>query len=152
MRDGRARELRGRKAAMYRILPLITAAIGLLALLVPSAARPEDSPCVHTDVVFYSTDSVLLAGRLHAAPSSCADYYISLLPASDNRTPRNGVAATIRANGSQFHAMQEVRLRPWGLWVQQTGNSWYQAGVTARALMATAGANFDIASGDTWAL
>src|SRR4051794_36614491 len=115
MRDVRALELRGRKAAMSRILPLITAALGLLALLVPGAARPEDSPCVDTDVVFYSTDSVNLAARLHAAPSRCARYYISLLPASDNRTPRNGVAAMIRANGPQFHAMQEVRLRAWGI-------------------------------------
>jgi len=152
MRDVRALELRGRKAAMSRILPLITAALGLLALLVPSAARPEDSPCVHTAAVFYSTDSVNLAARLHAAPSNCADYYISLIPGSDNRTPRNGVAATIRANGPQFHAMQEVRLRPWGIWVQQTGNTWYQAGVTARTLMATAGANYDITGGDTWAI
>src|SRR3954469_6869118 len=87
MRDVRALELRGRKAAMPRILPLITAALGLLALLVPGAARPEDSPCVHTDAVFYSTDSVNLAARLHAAPSNCADYYISLIPGSDNRTP-----------------------------------------------------------------
>jgi hypothetical protein len=135
---------------MFRIVPLITAAFGLLALLVPGAAQPEDTPCVHTDAVFYSTDSVNLAARLHTFQSSCADYSISLIPASDGRTPRNGVAATIRANGPQFHAMEEVRLRPWGTFVQQTGISWYQAGVMLRTLMA--GAGFDISQGDTWAI
>jgi hypothetical protein len=145
-------ELRGRKAVMSRIIPLITAALALAALLAPGAARPDDSPCVHTNAVFYSTDTVALAARLHAAPSSCADYYLSLTPAADGRTPRNGVAPVIRANGPQFHPMMEVRLKPWATWVQQTGSSWYDAGVTARTLMATAAAGFDVSQGDTWAI
>jgi HYR domain len=135
--------------AVFRIVPLLVAALALATLLGPAAARPADSVCVHTDAVFYSTDTMLLAGRLHAAQSSCADYYLSVTPAADG-SPRGGVAPVVRANGPQFHAMPEVRLRVWTTWVQQTGNSWYQAGVEVRRRMVTAG--FDVAQGDTWAI
>src|ERR1043166_5847381 len=135
---------------MYRIVPLIALALALTlaTLLVPGAARPDAGSCAHTDAVIYSTDTLLLVPRLHAAQSSCADYYVSSIPASDGLTPRSGIASTVRANGPQFHTLTEVRLRPWGIWVQQTGNSWYQAGVELRRRMVTAG--FDVSQGDSW--
>jgi HYR domain-containing protein len=135
--------------AVFRIVPLLVALV-LVTLLVPAAARPDSSSCVDTDAVFYSTDTVALASRLHAFPSSCADYYLSVTPATDLLSPRAGVAPVVHANGPQFHAMPEIRLKPWAAWVQQTGNSWYEAGLEVRRRMVAAG--FDIAQGDTWAI
>jgi HYR domain-containing protein len=138
----------------------ILAPVGLVvaALLAPAGARPADSACVHTDAVFYSTDTLALAPRLRAAQSACADYYISVTPKTDGSgSPRGGVAPAVRANGPQFHAMTEVRLGPWMNWVQKPGNCvpqpescWYQAGVEVRREMVTAG--FDVSQGDTWAI
>jgi hypothetical protein len=107
------------------------------------------TPCRHADVVFYSNNSVVLAQRLHAAPSACADYFISVTPAAGGG-PRAGVAPTIRSNGPQFHAMPELKLPDWATYVAQNGNDWYAAGVHVRELMVSAG--FDVSKGDTWAI
>jgi len=146
-----------RRAAMpLRILaPLAMVAAALLA---PAGARPADSSCVHTDAVFYSTDTLALVPRLHAAQSACADYYVSVTPKTDGSgSPRGGVTPIFRANGPQFHAMTEVRLVPWGNWVKNPANCdvpdktcWYKAGVEIRKEMVTAG--FDVSKGDTWAI
>lgn len=146
-----------RAATPLRILAPL--ALVVAALLAPAGARPADSSCVHTDAVFYSTDTVALAARLHAAQSACADYYLSVTPKTDGSgSPRAGVAPVVRANGPQFHAMTEVRLIPWGNWVNKPGNCdvsqtescWYQAGVEVRREMV--GAGFDVSQGDTWAI
>jgi len=145
-----------RAATPLRILAPL--ALVVAALLAPAGARSADGTCVHTDAVFYSTDTVALAARLHAAQSACADYYLSVTPTTDGTgSPRGGVAPVVRANGPQFHAMTEVRLVPWANWVQQPGNCvpqtescWYQAGVEVRRRMVTAG--FDVSRGDSWAI
>ncbi|HEY6961748.1 MAG TPA: HYR domain-containing protein [Gaiellaceae bacterium] len=123
----------------------------LLALLAlaGSGARAHAAACSHADAVFYSTDSLRLAQRLAANRSSCTDYYISVTPTADG-SPRANVAPSIRGNGAQFHAMPEIKLPLWAAYVQQTGSSWYDAGVTVRRRMVTAG--FDVAAGDTWAI
>ena len=129
------------------IAPLVLAAALLSAAGSFSPARAD--ACRHVDAVFYTTDSVRLAQRLHANPSACADYYISVTPSGDLITPR-AIAATIRSNGPQFHAMTEVRPDAWATWVAANGKTWFDAGVEARARMVTAG--YDVASGDTWAI
>jgi hypothetical protein len=127
----------------------LLAVIFVIGLLMGAPTSAEASSCSHADVVFYSNNSVLLAQRLHAAPSACADYFISVTPATGGG-PRAGVAPTIRSNGAQFHAMPELRLPDWATYVAQNGNDWYAAGVHVRDLMVTAG--FDVTAGDTWAI
>ena len=127
----------------------LLAVIFVIGLLTGAPTSAEAASCSHADVVFYSNNSVLLAQRLHAAPSACADYFISVTPAAGGG-PRAGVAPTIRSNGAQFHAMPELRLPDWATYVAQNGNDWYAAGVHVRDLMVTAG--FDVAAGDTWAI
>jgi len=131
----------------YRLITLLAVGVAVVAAAGPSSAA-RTTVCRHADVVFYSTDSVRLAQRLHANPSACADYYISVTPAADGISPRANVAPTIRANGS--HAMPELRLPGWAAWVATNGKTWFDAGVEARVRMQTAG--FDVSKGDTWAL
>lgn len=127
----------------------LLAVIFAVGLLVGAPSPAAATPCSHADVVFYSNNSILLAQRLHAGPSACADYFISVTPATGGG-PRAGVAATIRSNGPQFHAMPELRLPDWATYVAQNGNDWYAAGVHVRGLMVSAG--FDVAKGDIWAI
>ena len=129
------------------VAPLVLA-IALVSLAGPAPSARADG-CRHADVVFYTTDSLRLAQRLHANPSPCADYFISVTPSGDLITPR-AIAATIRSNGPNFHAMAEVRPDEWAKWVTANGKTWFDAGVEARARMATAG--YDVSSGDTWAI
>jgi hypothetical protein len=102
--------------------------------------------------IFYAAgDWLRLATKLAANASPCAQYYVSIPPlGSDKTQPRPGQAFRIRALGPAFHALAEIHLTSWQLWVTRTGSSWYQAGVEARRRMAAAG--YDIAAGDTWAL
>jgi hypothetical protein len=129
--------------------PHLLAVILFTAFLTGTPSPAAATPRSRADVVFYSNNSVTLAQRLHAAPSACADYYISVTPATGGG-PRGGVAATIRSNGPQFHAMPELRLPDWAAYVAQNGNDWYAAGVHVRDLMVTAG--FDVSQGDIWAI
>jgi HYR domain-containing protein len=125
---------------------LATAAL----LSVGSASHALAGGCRHSDVVFYTTDSQRLAQRLAANPSPCADYYVSVTPGgADSLAPR-AIAAAIRANGPQFHALAEVRTAAWASWVAANGKTWFDAGVEARRRMAAAG--YDVASGDSWAV
>ena len=125
------------------------AAILFIGLVIGAPRPASAASCSHADVVFYSNNSVLLAQRLHAASSACADYFISVTPATGGG-PRAGVAPTIRSNGPQFHAMPELKLSDWTAYVAQNGNDWYAAGVHVRDLMVTAG--FDVSKGDIWAI
>jgi hypothetical protein len=102
--------------------------------------------------VFYAqTDWLRLATRLAAAPSPCAQYYVSVPPlAASKITLRNGQAALIRALGANFHALAELNWTAWSQWVKAGNGSWFDAGVEFRKRMAAAG--FDVTAGDTWAV
>src|SRR6478735_950056 len=127
----------------------LLAVILFLGLLAGAPSRASAASCSHADLVFYSNNSVLLAQRLHGAPSACADYFISVTPATGGG-PRAGVASSIRSNGPQFHAMPELRLSDWAAYAALNGDDWYAAGVHVRDLMVTAG--FDVSKGDIWAI
>ena len=102
--------------------------------------------------MFYAqTDWLRLATKLAQAPSPCSQYYVSVPPiATDKSQLRGNQAAQIRALGANFHAVAEISWNGWNAWVAANSSTWFQAGVTARQRMATAG--FDTGAGDTWAL
>ena len=120
----------------------------------PVSFRPLEAQagCRPLRAVFYAaTDWLRLATRLAAAPSPCAQYYVSVPPIVGDKTkPRPDQAWRIRALGPSFHALAEIHYTAWQRWVASTGSSWYQAGVEARRRMAAAG--YDVGAGDTWAL
>jgi hypothetical protein len=115
-------------------------------------ARTQQPVCRPLRAVFYAaTDFLRLATKLGAAPSPCAQYYVSVPPlVADKTQMRPNAAWRIRALGPNFHALAEVHLATWTRWVASTGSSWHTAGVTARQRMAAAG--FDVALGDSWVL
>lgn len=114
-------------------------------------AAPAEG-CRPLRAVFYAaTDWLRLATKLAEQASPCADYYVSIPAIVGDRTRlRPDAAWRIRALGPNFHAMAEIHFTTWNRWVQETGTSWYDAGVTARRNMAAAG--YDVALGDTWQL
>jgi hypothetical protein len=118
--------------------------------------QPRDlraqAACRPLRAVFYAaSDWLRLATKLAATASPCAEYYISVPPlVADKTTFRRDQASRIRALGPNVHAMAEIHFATWTRWVQSTGSSWHQAGVTARERMAEAG--YAVALGDTWAL
>jgi hypothetical protein len=118
-------------------------------------ARPRalaDAGCRPARAIFYAqTDWLRLATTLAQNASSCAQYYISVPPlAADKTQPRTNQAASIRALGSSFHALDEISYTGWSGWVAAGSGSWYDAGVLARQRMSAAG--FSTSSGDTWAM
>jgi hypothetical protein len=115
-----------------------------------SQAQAPPADCRPLRAVFYApTDWLRLATKLASAASPCAQYYVSVPPiVADKTQPRRDAAWRIRALGPNFHAMAEFHFATWTRWVQGTGSTWYQAGVTARQRMAAAG--YDFAAGDTW--
>jgi hypothetical protein len=133
------------------VRPLALAAVtcaALVAVVMPSASHAEG--CRHVDVVLYTNDAQRLAQRLRANQSECADYYIVVTAGGLDGLTVRPIAALLRANGPQFHALAEIRLSSWAAWVQATGKSWYEAGLEVRDRMAKAG--FDTAAGDSWAV
>ena len=112
----------------------------------------SDLLCRPARVVFYAqTDWMRVATKLALTQSPCAQYFISVPPLAADRTqPRSGQAASIRALGSSFHALDEISYTGWSAWVAAGGGTWFDAGVVARERMAAAG--FDAAAGDSWAL
>jgi len=132
---------------LHRPAALFALAVAALpAAGVPSQARA--TACAHTDAVFYTSDTSRLATELGKAPSSCADYYLSITPTGTG-DPRGGAPiTTIRSLGPQFHAMAEIRLNVWSGRV--VNGDWYAAGVQVRTEMAAAGYNASL--GDTWAV
>lgn len=129
---------------------LVTLMALLVATLATGAAAPgaTGDSCRHTDVVFYTTDTVRLATELAKFKAPCTDYYLSITPTGVGG-PRGGPPITaIRNAGPQFHAMAEVRLNVWSAYASTHG--WYAAGVEVRRQMRAAG--YDATRGDTWAL
>jgi hypothetical protein len=116
----------------------------------PRSTQQAPAQCRPLRAVFYAaTDWLRLATKLAALRSACAEYYISVPPIVGDKTQmRSGQASRIRALGPNFHALAEIHYTTWNRWVQSTGSTWHQAGVTARQRMAAAG--FDVARGDTW--
>ncbi|MGZ4411197.1 MAG: hypothetical protein ACXVY8_03600 [Gaiellaceae bacterium] len=112
----------------------------------------SDIGCRPARVLFYAqTDWLRVATKLAQTQSPCAEYFVSVPPLAADRTqPRSGQAASIRALGSNFHALDEISYTGWAAWVAAGGGSWFDAGAAARQRMAAAG--FDTGSGDTWAL
>jgi hypothetical protein len=115
-------------------------------------AGPATTSCRPLRVTFYAqTDWRRLATKLAENASPCADYYISVPPLTADKTQeRSDEAWRIRALGANFHALAEINMSAWRKWVTAGGGSWYHAGVEARKNMA--GAGFDVAHGDTWAV
>ncbi len=111
-----------------------------------------DLACTPSRAVFYAqTDWLRLATKLAQAPSPCSQYFVSVPPlAADKTQARPGQAASIRALGADFHAVDEISYTGWSGWVGAGNGTWYDAGVAARDRMAAAG--FDVSAGDTWAL
>ncbi|MFL6014609.1 MAG: HYR domain-containing protein [Gaiellaceae bacterium] len=127
---------------------LITFMASLVAALVTGATASEaraDS-CRHTDVVFYTSDTIRLATALGKAQAACTDYY--LLINSPSGALRAQPIPTIRSLGPRFHAMAEIKLNAWAAYA--SANGWYAAGVEARRQMRILG--YDDTLGDTWAV
>ncbi len=126
----------------------------LVVLAIGQGAPPAtaDPSCPHTKAVFYTTDTQALAKALAANVSDCADYYVSISPttaAPNPGEPRGGAAlATVHAQGSEFHALAELRLSQWTTYA--AANGWYATGVKLHDDMLAAG--YDPAAGDTWAV
>jgi hypothetical protein len=114
--------------------------------------RLADAGCRPARVVFYAqTDWLRLVTKLAAAPSPCAQYYVSVPPlVADKTQARSGQASQMRALGPQFHAVDEINYTAWSNWVAAGNGSWADAGAVARQRMAASG--FDASAGDTWAL
>jgi hypothetical protein len=126
-----------------------------VALTVPAAAQAavrSDTACRPARVIVYAgNDWQLVASRLAANPSPCAQYYVTVPPlAADKTAARPNQAGQIRALGPNFHAVDEISYTAWSAWVAGGGGTFADAGAEARRRMAAAG--FDTAAGDTWAL
>jgi hypothetical protein len=119
------------------------------ALAAGSASAPARADgCAHADIVFYTTDTTRLATELSKAPSSCADYYLSITPTGTG-APRGGAVLTsLHALGSHFHALAEIRLGAWSAYAGTNG--WFAAGLESRREMKAAG--YDPTLGDSWAV
>ena len=127
-------------------------ALALAALLAGSGApRASADTCRHTEVVFYTSDTIRLATELSKSASPCADYYV--LITSNGSVPRGGDAlTTIHSLGPHFHALAEIRLNPWATYASTHGGTpeaWYATGLEVRKEMRDAG--YD-ALGDSWAI
>ena len=122
----------------------------------PVRRRVPKVPCkVRVEEYFYAaTNWLTLTKALARRASPCAQYYISIPPIQDAEgawvLSRPKEPDIIHAFGPQFHAMAEVNTWPWGEWVQDTGKSWYDAGVLARERMGNAGYKPEL--GDIWAV
>jgi hypothetical protein len=136
---------------LYCSIAPFALALTVLALAGGPATASGDTPCAHTDVVFYSLDSQALAQQLGAAPSACADYWISVAPytAGTNTGKPKFLPAgpVIHAQGPQFHALAEIHLKAWCATAATSG--WYATGQMLHDWMLVEG--FDPAR-DAWAV
>jgi hypothetical protein len=130
------------------ILWLVAVALAAPALASGDSASLDipSATCSHTDIVFYTSDTIRLATALGKAPAACTDYY--LLINSPSGALRGQPLPTIRSLGPRFHAMAEIRLNAWAAYA--SANGWYAAGVEARHEMHALG--YDDTLGDTWAV
>src|SRR3954452_20205798 len=98
------------------LLPLLLAAVAVAGG--PSAAR-ADGACTHrTNVYFFTSDSQDLSRGLAAHAAACTDYWVSIAPYTaqgPNFGKPKGAPAlpVVHAQGSQFHALAEVRFKAW---------------------------------------
>ena len=119
-------------------------------------ATDRSSCTTSAALVFYAADDWMrLAQKLAAGGYACADYFISIPPTTGGdgtyTVPNADQVTRLRALGTGFHAMAEIRVTAWEEWVEEnTGKTWFDAGVEARRRMASAG--YDAAKGDTWAV
>jgi len=115
-------------------------------------APAHSTDCVPVQAVFYeSSDWQRLAQGLAADPSACASYYVTIPALAADKTQMVAKrASVVDALGPNFHAAAEINYAAWQKWVTSTGNTWYDAGVTARQRMTAAG--FSVSAGDTWAV
>jgi hypothetical protein len=121
----------------------------------PHHVVPRSHCKVRLEATFYAANDWLsLAAALAKHASACADYYISVPPVIGKEgtwtIPRPGEAARIRRFGPNFHAMSAVRVWAWANWVKSHKKGWFDAGVTARKRMISAGYSFKL--GDIWAV
>lgn len=136
--------------------PLISKSGAVLAALLVAvtigAATPAATAnpvCLQTKAVFYTTDTQNLAKALGLNHSDCADYYISISPVGGTGEPRGGAAlTTVHAQGTQFHALAELRPKQWTTYA--AANGWYATGVKLHDDMLLAG--YDPTLKDTWAV
>ena len=139
--------MKPRVLGLALVLSLVAVTVGA-----GTPAARADAACPQTKAVFYTTDTQNLARTLAANPSDCADYYISITPIVSGPSiggPRGGAAlTTVHAQGPRFHALAELRLRPWTAYAAVNG--WYATGVKLHDDMIAVG--YDPAAGDTWAV
>ena len=135
----------------YRLLlPVLLAAVAVAGGA--SGAR-ADASCPDANVVFYTTDTQDLSRQLAATRSACADYWVSISPivAGPNLGKPRGAPAltTVHAQGARFHALAELRQRPWFDFAVTQGHGWYAAGQLLHDAMIAAGYE---PGRDTWAV
>jgi hypothetical protein len=140
---------------------------GSLARAAAAAEAEDELPAscrLKNEVLFWTdTNWLRVARNLALNPAPCTEYYIGVPPMSNDKTqPRRNQAEQIREFGPQFHALHDIFLADltgWVNWVRDNRwrfssdeETWYQAGVRARELMALPDRDFDVASGDSWLL
>jgi hypothetical protein len=135
----------------YRLfLPLLLAA---LAVTGGASSARADGSCPDANVVFYTTDTQDLSRQLAAAQSTCADYWVSISPivsGPDLGKARGAPAlTTVHAQGPRFHALAELRQRPWFDYAVTQGHGWYAAGQLLHDAMIAVGYE---PGRDTWAV
>lgn len=130
--------------------------------VVPDPERPTKDDSLpascreHVEVVFWTANRWRpLMRALAANPSPCADYYISIPPADNDKTMLRpaGVYREVRELGPRFHPLAEVTLggaTGWARWVASGNGTWYEAGVEFRRRMALRNMRTDL--GETWLL
>jgi hypothetical protein len=127
------------------LLPLLLAALAVTGGT--TSARADASCAQTTNLVFYSTDTAILANALGAAAAPCTDYWISITPTAAGG-PRGGPPiSAIHALGPHFHALAELRPDKWAT-LEGGFGGWYRAGLEIRQEMKNAG----YTSNDTWAV
>jgi hypothetical protein len=131
-------------------LPLLLAAVVVVG---GASSAGAGEGCPHANVVFYTTDTQDLSRQLGAVQSACADYWVSISPivsGADIGKPRGGPALTVvHVQGAQFHALAELRQKPWYDYAVTQGHGWYAAGQLLHDAMIAAG--YDPGR-DTWAV
>ena len=152
------------RTLLYRAAVLVAlGALGTAAVTgsgetgVDASAASEPVVCgLRAHAVFWTaSDWVPLGEELKRQISPCAEYYISIPPASSDKTAlRAQQDDAIRALDPRIHPVAEVTLSGetgWASWVTGApGRTWFDAGVEFRRRMAAAGYRLDL--GETWLL
>ena len=127
--------------------------LAALALAGGAGAAASAGACAqHTAAYFYTNDSQDLARQLALAGDACADYSISIAPfTAPGPTfglPKGDPAlAVVHAQGANFHALAEVRMKNWCTYA--AANGWLATGRLLHQAMLSAGY---VPGRDTWAV